>query len=115
MKLPIYHRINDNKLESVGVLDFSEVGATHTLHADVEKVIGTIHTRWTGNPHPRYFILPKGSTTTFELRADRLIYVCCDQPFHCEGQYTSQGPYQVFECEANNEHSISGVESPYTN
>ena len=112
MKLPIYHRINDNELQKVGNLDFSEVGAKHTLHADAEKVIGTIHTAYTGRPHPRYFILPKGSTTTFELKADQHIYIRCDHSFQCEGQHSSRGPYEVVECEANQEVWISGKEHP---
>lgn len=114
MKLPVYNRIADDQLEHVQDLDFLEVGTTHQIVAsDIEKVVDVRHTAFTGNPHPRWLIFPKGSTTRFELRDDGLIYITSDQPFKCEGEHGHRGPYEVVEHPANVALWISGKESPF--
>ena len=113
MKLPVYNRVADDQLEHVQDLDFLEVGTTHQITAsDIEKVVDVRHTAFTGEPHPRWILLPKGSMTAFQRRDDGLIYITCDQTFKCETQYKHGGPYQVVECPANVAVSISAYESP---
>ena len=108
LKLPVHHRTDDNKLQHVQDLDFSEVGTKHKIVADTEKIIWVEHTLVTGNPHPRFLLFPEGSTTTFELRDDGNIYITCDTAFKCEAQHSHRGPYEVFECQPNIALLISG-------
>lgn len=114
MKLPVYNYLADDQLEHLQDLDFSEVGMKHQLVAsDAAIAVDTRHIAFTGYPHPRWLLLPKGSTTDFERRDDGLIYITCDQTFKCEVQHSHSGPYQIKECPANVGLSISGYESPF--
>ena len=87
MNLPVYHRLADKKLHGVDELKFALVGAKQKLVAVFETYVGVRHTWFTGQPHPVGMIFPEGSTTTFELRKDMQIYVCCDQNFQCESGF----------------------------
>jgi len=113
ISLPVCHVIDKKKLEKVDDLVFNKIGDSHELIADIEKVIYVRHTGFTGQPHPRYLIFTEGSTVSFELRDDMLIYIICDKKFKCEGEHGHSGPYQVFDIEANKEVWISGEESKF--
>lgn len=111
--LPVHHVLEKTKLEKVDDFVFNNIGDSHELIANEEKVIDVRHTGFTGQPHPRYLIFPEGSTTTFQLRDDMLIWIQCDKKCKCEGEHGHSGPYQVFDIEANKEFWISGEENNF--
>lgn len=113
MRLPVFKFIKGALNKPTSYLNFENIGDSHELIANEEKLVGVKHGTFKGYPHPICLVLPEGSTSVFELRDNMLIYVKCDKEFRVERQHGRDGPYQVYDIEPEEEVCFSGIESSF--